>query len=44
MTEKMMHIDGLWTRAQSTATRDIINPFRPGRHRDRVGRGARRCP
>jgi len=27
MTEKMMHIDGLWTRAQSTATRDIINPF-----------------
>lgn len=27
MTEKMMHIDGLWTRSQSTATRDIINPF-----------------
>ena len=27
MTEKMMHIDGLWTRAQSAATRDIINPF-----------------
>jgi len=27
MTEKMMHIDGLWTRAHSTATRDIINPF-----------------
>jgi betaine-aldehyde dehydrogenase len=27
MNEKMMHIDGLWTRAQSAATRDIINPF-----------------
>jgi betaine-aldehyde dehydrogenase len=30
MTEKMMHIDGLWTRSQSTATRDIINPFDQG--------------
>ena len=27
MMEKMMHVDGLWTRAHSTATRDIINPF-----------------
>lgn len=27
MMEKMMHVDGLWTRAHSTTTRDIINPF-----------------
>lgn len=27
MTEKMMHIDGLWIRAHSSAMRDIINPF-----------------
>jgi betaine-aldehyde dehydrogenase len=27
MMEKMMHVDGRWTRAHSTATRDIINPF-----------------
>lgn len=30
MTEKTMHIDGLWTRAHSTATRDIVNPFDQG--------------
>ncbi|MBU4526170.1 MAG: betaine-aldehyde dehydrogenase [Desulfomicrobium sp.] len=30
MTEKMMHFDGRWTRAQSSATRDIINPFDQG--------------
>ena len=24
MMEKMMHVDGRWTRAHSTATRDII--------------------
>ncbi|ACU90898.1 betaine-aldehyde dehydrogenase [Desulfomicrobium baculatum] len=27
MMEKMMHVDGRWTRAHSAATRDIINPF-----------------
>ncbi|PKN42998.1 MAG: betaine-aldehyde dehydrogenase [Deltaproteobacteria bacterium HGW-Deltaproteobacteria-18] len=30
MTEKMMHIAGIWTRAQSSAMRDIINPFDQG--------------
>jgi betaine-aldehyde dehydrogenase len=30
MTEKTMHIDGVWTRAGSAATRDIINPFDQG--------------
>ena len=30
MTEKTMHIDGVWTRASSAATRDIINPFDQG--------------
>lgn len=30
MTEKTMHIDGVWTRANSAATRDIINPFDQG--------------
>jgi len=27
MIEKMMHVDGRWTRAHSATTRDIINPF-----------------
>ena len=27
MTERTMHIDGVWTRANSAAVRDIINPF-----------------
>lgn len=30
MTEKTMHIDGVWTRAGSAVTRDIINPFDQG--------------
>lgn len=30
MTEKTMHIDGVWIRAGSAATRDIINPFDQG--------------